>query len=116
MPTWPYLDLQDIAKGPKYVVKHLFVDRGIQIADKEVGPNVQALLVSRGLEKQNVFVNTAVHGNASANLVDANTFSKQLDHVHNLCSIFGIPSRSKFDKAKILLIHGNPVLWNMHVH
>lgn len=73
------------AKAAKGIVQDLFVDHRIQVSDKELGTNLQGLLlVGRGL-------------------VDTQGLAVESNAIHDLGGIVGVDLSIKFHKAKSLV-------------
>lgn len=88
--------LQDDPEGAERVVQELLVDLGVQVADEDVGPHVQVLVVSR-------------------RLVHADRLPVQLDHVHDLDGVVGIFFAQELHEAIALVLPSHPVLGHVRV-
>lgn len=89
--------LKDHAERRKRVVQQFFVHLWIQIADEDVGSDVQILLMRR-------------------RLVDAYRFAVQLYHVHDFDRIVGIVLAEELDETVALVHLGDTILGHVHIH
>lgn len=89
--------LQDDTEGGEGVVEELLVHLGVQVADEDVGADVEVLLVGGGL-------------------VDADGFAVELDHVHDLDGVVGVLLAQELDKAVALVHLGDAVLGHVDVY
>lgn len=89
--------LQDHSEGGERVVQQLLVHLQIQVADENVRPHIQALLVG-------------------GSLVHTDRFAVQLDHVHDFDRIVGVFLAQKLDEPVTLVHLCDTILRHVHVH
>lgn len=85
------------AKANKSLKQNLLIHHGVQVADKQLGADIQRLLL------------------VCARLVDADGLPPQAHLVHDLCSILGILLALELDEAVALVGLGDAVFGQMDV-
>lgn len=80
---WRLSELSKLAKG---VVQRLFVDHGVEVADEQLGANLDALLL------------------VCRRLVHAHSAAVQGDVVHDLGGVVGLGLGVELDEAKALVL------------
>lgn len=81
----------------KSLIEQFFIDLRVQIADEYVGSNILGPFILGGF-------------------INFDRFPVEFDHMHDLDRIISILFTLKFDKSIPLMLIGDLVSWDVHIH